>query len=107
MITLVAGDTGSPLIFTLKDASNQPMNLTGCTVLCRYVWHPSGPSLTLPATTEGSCFILDPLAGTAQYSWAVGELNAGKITGEIRVTDGNGIVTTSAITFTLEIRSAV
>lgn len=104
---LVAGDTGTVLLVTVKKNSDkQPADLTGKTV--RLLYRIDGGEL-VTRTME----ILDPpTQGKARYIFVENELTAApagtsKFRGEIEVEDGNGMITTQLVPMNLLIRARV
>ena len=88
MITLVAGDTGSSLIFNCTDSRGNPVDLTGATVMFRY-------QISSNSIVYNPCTITNAPRGVAQYNWNADELVAGPLVGEVTITDTSGKITTS------------
>jgi len=88
-LTLVAGDTGSTLVFTCKTLQNTVIDLTGATVQFRY-------QIGTNSVVTNNCTITAATSGVCEYIWSVGELVAGYLNGEVVITDSSFRVTTSA-----------
>jgi|WetSurSiteA1Bulk_404760.scaffolds.fasta_scaffold16651_2 hypothetical protein len=88
MAEFVAGDTNSKIRFTFKKASDgSALDLSGATVDLR--WKIGAGILTTSAMT-----VTDAAGGVAEYLFTTGQLVAGTLTAEGRVTSGGKFVTT-------------
>ena|SRR5215831_654903 len=94
---LVESDTGSILRVDCRNADEQktPLNLAGTSVTLRY-------SVAGAAILERAMSISGP--STADYQFAAGELKAGRMTAEVKITDSHGFVLTQIEPLTLIIR---
>jgi len=83
----VEADTGSKLEVTCKnDADQSVIDLTGATVKIR--WNNAASVLQ-----ERNMTITNAAAGVAEYQFASGELEKGRVSYEIEITDsGGGII---------------
>lgn len=85
--TIKQGDTGPPLIATLKGRDGVAQNLTGASVKLNVVG-----VMTLDHAT---CTILDAVNGKVQYDWQSANTTAvGKSRGEFEVTLVDGTIVT-------------
>lgn len=102
--TFVAGDTGSAIKITCKDAeSSAAINLTGYTVQLSY--REKSPAVT--AATTVTITNITATSGIAQYTWGTGELTAGDYQGEVKLTDGSGKITRSLTPLLWSVRATL
>lgn len=100
MSDLVTGDSGSTLQVTCKDSSNQPINLTGCTVNLH--WIGDDGVLNNPAMT-----IVDATNGIVSYQFDASEIFAPKMVFEVQITNASSKILTSSNTFELMVREQI
>lgn len=82
------GDTHTALQATLKDASGNPVDLTGASV--RFLMGRSGQ-----VTVDAGALIKDATGGVVWYVWQAGDTSTpGAYTGEFKVTFPDGSVET-------------
>ncbi len=95
----VENDTATVLSLTLRDKDNlTALNLTGCSV--NAIWRDkSGTLITAPMTIKSAT------AGTVEYKFTAGQLQAPCMTIEIVITDALGANVTSLKTIDLKVRS--
>lgn len=102
MADLVAGDRGSVLVVTVKDADTDTvMNLTGKTVKLRYKIN--GGTVTVKTMTAQ----VPETNGKAEYQFEAADLVAGDFEGEVRLQDGLADQLTSVTTFHRSVRAAL
>lgn len=105
-IELVAGDTGTVLVATVRKSSDKSVvDLTGATVRLKYTI--DGGALATKTMT-----VTDAANGKAEYQFTTGELTAaadGESTmrAEVELTDSGGKVTTQLVPMNLPIRAKV
>ena len=92
-VTLVRGDKGFDLEFTVQEADASAFDLTGATVKFKMAVSQSG-SLKI----DGPCTITDPLQGKCKYTIGDTDLDtAGQYVAELEITIGAKIVTITDI----------
>jgi hypothetical protein len=84
---LIAGDTDTPIEMTVKDSTGTVVNLTNCTVRCRWeingVWKSEQPTVT------------DAVNGVISLSFDKNDLPAGTMHLWVQVEDATGLIQTS------------
>lgn len=89
--TIRQGDTASDLFDQLRDANNNPVNITGATVTLRLVPLEGGPALV----DNAAATIVAPATGEVSRAWQAGETSdPGFYLGNWRVTFSTGKVQT-------------
>jgi hypothetical protein len=82
LLTLIQNNTKPRVNFVIKDASLNPVNITGCTIV--FNLYPVGGSVR---KFQGVCVIDTPLSGACHYDWALTDLDtAGAYHGDLSIT---------------------
>jgi hypothetical protein len=97
--SFVAGDTNSALVVTCKDKDGVAIDITSATVTLK--WSVDGATAVSKTMT-----VTDGPNGVASYTFATGELVAGIMKAEVRVTAA-GKTVTSVEPFTFTVRPAL
>ncbi|MCS6287753.1 MAG: BppU family phage baseplate upper protein [Nitrospira sp.] len=106
-IALVAGDTGTVLVATVRNGQDRSLvDLTGASVRLKY--RIDGGALVVRPMTIAT----PPSSGVAQYRFGENELTAAgsgrsSFRGEIEVQDGDGHIATQLVPINLIIRAKV
>ena len=92
-LTLVRGDKGFDLEFTVQEADGTVFDLTGATVKFKMAL-PQNAQLKI----DGLCTITDPLDGKCKYTIQDGDLDtSGTYVAELEITIGAKVITVTDI----------